>query len=208
MVTLLHVAASPRYERSESRALARTFLDTLAEHRPDVTLEEWDLWDGSLPTFGPEAASAKMSVFAGAEPTGVDAVAWNATRLAFHRFAAADYYLFSVPMWNHGVPYVLKQLIDVISQPGMVFSFDPVHGYTGLLTGRRAIVLATSAVYGEGRGPEFGEDFQLPYLTSWLRWAGIRDISTVELRPDLVVADAEVRRERAHLEARAAAKAL
>jgi hypothetical protein len=41
-------------------------------------------------------------------------------------------------MWNHGVPYVLRQLIDVISQPGLVFSFDPEHGYTRLLTGRKS----------------------------------------------------------------------
>lgn len=43
----------------------------------------------------------------------------------FDRFAAADAYLFSVPMWNAGVPYALKQWIDIISQPGWLFSFTP-----------------------------------------------------------------------------------
>jgi len=33
----------------------------------------------------------------------------------FDRFAAADAYLFSVPMWNAGVPYAVKQWIDIIS---------------------------------------------------------------------------------------------
>ena len=32
------------------------------------------------------------------------------------RFDAADYYLFSIPMWNHQVPYILKQFIDVVNQ--------------------------------------------------------------------------------------------
>ena len=62
----------------------------------------------------------------------------------------ADGYLFSVPMWNAGVPYILKQFIDVVSQPGMVFAFDPAAGYTGLLTGKKAASIYTSAVYGPG----------------------------------------------------------
>jgi LacI family transcriptional regulator len=36
------------------------------------------------------------------------------------RFLAADRLLFSVPMWNAGIPYVLKQFIDVVSQPGAI----------------------------------------------------------------------------------------
>jgi hypothetical protein len=31
----------------------------------------------------------------------------------------------------------------VISQPGLVFNFDPEHGYTGLLTGKKAVVIYT-----------------------------------------------------------------
>ncbi len=66
-----------------------------------------------------------MTVFAGQVPTGDQAVAWAAAQATFDRFAAADHYLFSVPMWNHGVPYILKQFIDVVSQPGLIFAFDP-----------------------------------------------------------------------------------
>jgi FMN-dependent NADH-azoreductase len=206
MPSLLHISASPRGERSESLAIAGTFLDTLRDSRPDITVETFDLWDGSLPPFGPAAASAKMSVFAGQEPTGEDAAAWRAAERTFRRFARADYYLFSVPMWNHGIPYVLKQFIDVVSQPGMVFSFDPQDGYTGLLTGRRAVVVYTSAVYGPGRPPEFGTDFQAPYLVSWLAWAGVADVSEVSFRPNLATPDAGLGRDAAHAAARDLAK--
>ena len=207
MPTLLHISASPRGERSESLAIARTFLDTYREHNPDHDIAEWDLWDGRLPEFGPAAATAKMDVFAGVEPSGQGAAAWRAARHTFERFNAADRYLFSVPMWNAGVPYILKQFIDVISQPGMVFGFDGETGYTGLVTGKKAAVVYTGAVYGEGRGPAFGSDFQAPYLDDWLRWAGIRDITSVYFRPNLATADAEVGRRIAHADARSAAKA-
>ncbi len=206
MTMLLHIAASPRGDRSESLALADTFLSVYRDRHPDHEIRTWNLWDGSLPEFGPAAAHAKMAVFAGADPEGDEAAAWRAARQTFTRFAAADKYLFSVPMWNHGVPYILKQLIDVISQPGMVFSFDAERGYTGLLPGRKAAVIATSAVYGPGRPPAFGNDFQLPYLHDWLSWAGFADVSDVSFRPDLATADAAGLREIAHSDARDLAK--
>ena len=206
MPSLLHISASPRGAESESLAIARTFLGTLADSRPEVTVDTFDLWDGSLPEFGPAAAAAKMSVFAGQAPAGAQATAWQAAERTFGRFAAADYYLFSVPMWNHGIPYVLKQFIDVVSQPGMVFSFDPEHGYTGLLTGRRAVVVYTSAVYGTGRPAAFGTDFQASYLRSWLNWAVIADVTEIQFRPNLATADAEAGRQAAHAAAREAAK--
>ncbi len=148
MPSLLHISASPRGARSESLAIARTFLDALRDRSSDITIDTFDLWDGTLPSFGPQAAAAKMSVFAGQQPAGEEAAAWQAAERIFRRFAAADFYLFSVPMWNHGIPYILKQFIDVVSQPGMIFRFDPQNGYTGLLAGKRAVVVYTSAVYG------------------------------------------------------------
>jgi FMN-dependent NADH-azoreductase len=208
MSKLLHLSASPRGTASESLAIAATFVDTFSDVRPDIAVEHWDLWDGTLPPFGAAAAGAKMSIFAGQEPAGERAAAWVAVHRTFERFAAADYYLFSVPMWNHGVPYILKQFIDVVSQPGLVFGFDGNTGYTGLVTGKKAVVVYTSAVYGDDRGPQFGVDFQAPYFNDWLRWAGITDVTQITFRPNLAVDDPEPGRQAAHAAARDAAKTL
>jgi FMN-dependent NADH-azoreductase len=205
MTTLLHISSSPRGTQSESLAIAATFLETFRRGHPDVVIDSFDLWDGTLPPFGPAAAAAKMAVFAGADPEGDQASAWNAARATFERFAAADLYLFSVPMWNAGIPYVLKQFIDVVSQPGMVFGFDPDDGYTGLLSGKKAAVIYTSAVYGRGRGPGFGNDFQSTFFTDWLHWAGVADVAEIEFRPNLATAEAEAGRRAAHQQARAVA---
>jgi len=200
---LLHISASPRGERSESLAIARTFLDVFREVHPGVDVEHHDLWDGTLPAFGPDAAAAKMAVFAGETPTSD---AWRAAVDTFRRFDSADRYLFSVPMWNHGVPYILKQFIDVVSQPGLVFGFDPERGYTGLLRNKRAAVVYTSAVYGPERGTAFGTDFQATYFRDWLRWAGVDVAAEIFFRPNLAIADAEPGRRAAHAAARDAAK--
>ena len=206
MTKLLHISASPRGEHSESLAIARTFLDALRESHPQITIDEYDLWDGTLPPFGPAATAGKMAVFAGQQPSGAAAEAWRAVEATFRRFDAADRYLFSVPMWNAGVPYVLKQFIDVVSQPGLLFGFDPATGYRGLLSGKKAAVVYTSAVYGPGRGPAFGSDFQSTFFTDWLHWAGVEDVTEIHLRPDLVADDVDVRRALAHAQARDAGK--
>ena len=63
------------------------------------------------------------------------------------------------------VPYILKQFIDVVSQPGLVFGFDPERGlHRPAAAASKAAVIYTSAVYGPGRGPAFGADFQAPVL--------------------------------------------
>ncbi len=206
MPKLLHISASPRGERSESLAVAASFLDTFRAEHPEVAVETYDLWDGTLPAFGTDAAAAKMAIFAGEQPAGAAARAWQSAVDTFHRFDAADLYLFSVPMWNAGLPYVLKQFIDVVSQPGLVFGFDPEQGYRGLLIGKKAAVIYTSAVYGPERGPAFGADFQAPFLTGWLRWAGVTDVSEVHFRPNLATADADTARRHAHDQARDLAK--
>ncbi|NUW33259.1 NAD(P)H-dependent oxidoreductase [Nonomuraea sp. SMC257] len=196
MGKLLHISASPRGEASESLRIARVFTETFQEAHPDDEVEHWDLWDGSLPDFA-VGARAKMTVFGGDEPQGAEAEAWEAARRTFERFDSADRLLFSVPMWNASVPYVLKQFIDVVSQPGWIFTVDPATGYGPQLSGRgkRVAVVYTSAVWGPPLGPEFGSDFQSTFFGDWLRWTGLTDIQDIRFHPTLTGDRDEARRE-------------
>ena len=207
MTRLLHVSASPRGTASESLRIADVFLETYRETHPDAEIEHWDLWDGTLPAFGPAAVAAKMAIFAGADPEGDAAAAWRDVLAAFARFDAADHLLFSVPMWNSGIPYVLKQFVDVVSQPGAIFTVDPVTGYEHLLAGRgkKVATVYTSVVYAPQLGPNFGSNFQSTYFADWLRWTGIDDIAEIHYHPSLT-GDTELERKRADERARAIAE--
>jgi FMN-dependent NADH-azoreductase len=207
MSHLLHISSSPRSADSESLRIARTFIDTYRDCHPDDEIETWDLWDGTLPEFGPAAATAKMSVLGGTDLNAAQTLAWRHVQAVIERFLAADRLLFSVPMWNAGVPYILKQFIDIVSQPGTIFSVDPQTGYEHLLAdqGRKAAVVYASGVWGPALGPEFGSNFQSPYLVDWLRWTGISDIVEVGFHPTLT-GDVDDARQSADTEARAAAK--
>lgn len=208
MNRLLHISSSPRGAASESLRIAGAFTEAFRDAHPDAEVDTWDLWDGSLPEFGAAAAAAKMMVFGGQAPRGEQAAAWRTALDTFARFDAADQLLFSVPMWNSSVPYILKQFIDVISQPGLVFEVDPQAGYTPLLAGRgkKAAVVYTSAVWGPGLGPEFGRDFQSAYFTDWLHWTGIDEVREIRFHPTLA-GDADAERMAAHAAARELGKA-
>ena len=207
MTKLLHISSSPRGAASVSLGIAHVFLEAYAAAHDDVQIDHYDLWDGSLPVFGPAAAGAKMTVFAGGTPEGEQAAAWRDAQAVFQRFDAADRLLFSVPMWNAGVPYILKQFIDVVSQPGWVFGVDVVTGYQHLLAskGKKAAVIYTSAVWGPQVSPAFGSDFHSTFFNDWLRWTGISDISEIRYHPTLT-GDATEARRLAHEQAHVIAK--
>jgi FMN-dependent NADH-azoreductase len=203
MSTLLHVCASPRGEESESLALADTFLEAYLADHADTVVDTLDLWQTTLPAFGRNAASAKMTAYYGGELAGEMAAVWAQVEAVAQRFTAADRYLFSVPMWNFGVPYVLKHWIDVVTQPGILFGFDQAAGYLGLLGGKKAAAIYTSAgtpgAYGTG-------DFHATFLNDWLRFIGVTDLTEIRFQPALLTPTPDEDRASAHDRARHAGK--
>jgi FMN-dependent NADH-azoreductase len=180
MKRLLVLDASPRGAESSTRAVTAAIRDGVHAAVPDTEIDEWNLWDDPLPPFGPAEVAAKMAVIGADTP---DAAVWQRLENAFRRFDAADTYVFGVPMWNGGIPWVLKLFIDTVTQPGLLFRFDPASGYHGLLRHKRAVVVYASAVYRPGLAPAFGRDFQSTYFEDWLRFAGIDDVRPVRIPP-------------------------
>ena len=109
-------------------------------------------------------------------------------------------------MWNFGVPYKLKQYIDLLSMPGTLFGFEPSKGYIGLLKGKRATAVYTAAIYMSGLSKSYGTDHASTYLTDWLNFAGIDDVTNVWFYGSKMRGEAETKAafKKAQSEARAA----
>jgi FMN-dependent NADH-azoreductase len=197
MARLLYIEASPRKERSASIEVSRAFLETYQTTHPDDEIETLDIWASDLPSFNGEALAAKYAGLNGAPLTPEQTAVWNEIRRLAAPFLAADKLLLAVPLWNFGIPYRLKQLIDLISQKDILFSFDG-YGFQGLLKARKALV-----VYARGLDylsktsstPAAAYDFQKSYMEMWLRFVGATEISSIVVEKTLfgVASDVESR---------------
>jgi len=184
MAKLLYIESSPRKSRSKSIRVAEEFLAVYKNLHPEDSIEKIDLWSKQLPEFNGFTIDAKYSVLHGQDHTDVQANAWQSVVDVCDQFKSADKYLFSVPMWNFGIPYKLKHYIDVIAQPGQTFSFDPSTGYSGLVTGKPAVVAyARGGAYGEGQAKAM--DMQMQYLDMLLRFIGFENIHNIFVEPTL-----------------------
>jgi FMN-dependent NADH-azoreductase len=185
MAKLLYIEASPRKDRSRSIRVARAFLAAHQKSHPNDSVETLDLWATTLPPFHGPTIEAKYAILQGESHTPEQAQAWKSVVDVIEHFKSADKYLFSLPMWNFGVPYVLKHYIDVLIQPGLTFSFDPATGYKGLVTGRKAVAIyARGGAYSPGTGME-DYDLQSKTIAGIFGFIGITDLVNIFVEPTL-----------------------
>jgi len=78
----------------------------------------------NLPDFDSQAIGAKYKGVSKEPMDSSELSIWIRIQSLVKRFQEADRIVLSVPMWNFGYPYKLKQLIDLVSQRNMLFTFD------------------------------------------------------------------------------------
>ncbi len=184
MPRILYIECSPRKERSRSIQVARAFIEAYELKNPDHTIDKLDLWQTELPRFDNEIINTKYAIFHGEEPTAEQAAAWEAVEDIIEDFKSADKYLFSLPMWNFSIPYILKHYIDIITQPG--YTFVPTEsGYKGLLPCKPVVcIYARGGAYAPHTGAK-GFDFQSRYLEHVLKFIGLKDVQHIFIEPTL-----------------------
>jgi len=169
MKKIVVIHSSPRGEQSNSTQLADYFVNFLQASDSECQIDHLNLWQLTLPAMDAVATSAKYAIMEGKALDSEQANRWQMIEKCFRHFYEADLVVIALPVWNFGVPYVLKHYIDVITQPGLCFTWCPEAGYTSLLAPRTAVIVSSSASdYGEGAGNE-QDDFCLRYLSHWLK---------------------------------------
>ena len=184
-MNVLYIEASPLKQRSHTIEAARAFLDAYRNARPDDTIETIDLWAEELPPFDGATIEAKFAVLRRNEFTPLQQAKWSAVQAVSRRFNAADKYVFSVPMWNFGIPYKLKHYIDVVTLAGENWTWTREQGYRSLLSGKRAVLIYSSAGAYVLTQPPHAADFQKPYLRHWLSFIGVHDVEEINVAPTL-----------------------
>lgn len=204
MTRLLHILGSPRGERSRSDKVARRLIAGLDAD----AVEALDLAATDLPAFDGAAIEGRYDLIEGRAVDPAVIAAWDGIRAAVAHFLSFDTYVFGVPMWNFGVPWRLKQYIDVLTQPGLTFTVS-AEGVQGLAAGRRAILVCSGALDIRPGQPGAELDFQTAYMRAWLGFIGITEVHALQVRPTYGSPDeVEAAMDRAYAEADALAVAL
>lgn len=176
---LLHIIASPRSEKSNTLRVSNALLDALDARVPDLSVEEVDLFRTDLPAVAGDNIEAKYGLMVG-QAIGKDhAESWRAIEREIERFAAADAYVVSTPMWNLSIPYALKYYIDCIVQPGYLFRYDEHGRPIPMLHGKKMVVVTSRGSDYSEQSPLHAFDFQEPYLRAIFGFVGITDLTFV-----------------------------
>jgi FMN-dependent NADH-azoreductase len=166
-----------------------TFLSELRRLHSTMVIDSLNLWETDLPEFNGRTIAAKYAKLAGRAMTPEEAAAWEQIREIVERLRTSDALVVATPMWNFGIPYKLKHWIDLITQPGLTFTFDPVEGYLPLLQPRPTLVVLSSA--GDySKGPSRGRpDLASPYLQEAFKFIGLSDVKVVLVGPTVGLAE-------------------
>jgi len=175
---LLHIKVSPDLAGSASRIASAHLVEKLRAQHTDLDETVLDLAQHPLPHLDAYTIGAFFT-----QPDQRDA----AQRAAIHtserlvdQLFACDTLVISSPMWNLGLPSVLKAWFDHITRAGRTFAFTPDGSKVGLVNGKKVYsVVASGSMFAHG---PFAQDDQFtPYIRVALEYIGISDVEFIRV---------------------------
>jgi FMN-dependent NADH-azoreductase len=174
MSTVLVLNSSALGSASVSRQLTEAAVAKLRSRNPALLVVTRDLSETPVPHLTIDGASA----IRGAEPANAAQIAArNLSNELIDELRSADTVIIGAPMYNFGIPSVLKAWFDHVLRAGVTFRYTE-KGPEGLVTGKQAIVIESrGGFYSEGPAQAF--DSQEPHLRTLLGFIGITDVTFI-----------------------------
>lgn len=179
-MTLLDIQASPRGNLSNSIALTNAFIAASLELKRPTKIDTLNVWNEHLPEFDAEAIGAKYKAVKGTAMTEPEIAIWKRIQSLIQRFQNADRIIVGTPMWNFGIPYKLKQLIDLVAQRNYLFTYDGRQYGPHLQVEKAIVVYTRGSQFIEGTPiPPSRFDHQATCIDFWLKLIGVREVKSV-----------------------------
>jgi FMN-dependent NADH-azoreductase len=172
MTNLLQINSSVFSLGGQSSLLADQFVASWKKANAGGTVTTRDLGADGLPHLGGATAGAFFTPADKRDDAQKAAVALSDELVT--EIQAADVIVIGAPMYNFGIPSVLKAYFDHVARAGMTFSYTE-SGPVGLLTGKKVMVFATRGGVYVGTP----DDLHTAYLRQFLSFLGLTDVSFV-----------------------------
>jgi len=171
---ILKIITSTKGETSFSNQLSDAVIEKLKAAHPDSKVQTLDLSKTPLPYLTDSHISA---VYAPAETHSAEqTAALRYSDEAIECLLDSDVIVIGVPLYNFGIPAVLKGWIDQVARAGKTFSYS-AEGPKGLVTDKKVYLsIASGAIFSEG--PYKSYDFSESYLRAVFGFLGMTDVTT------------------------------
>ncbi|GAA4316245.1 FMN-dependent NADH-azoreductase [Mucilaginibacter gynuensis] len=177
MKKILHIISSPRGAESYSIKLGNAIIDKLKEESPESEVKVHDLTTELFPHLEESHITSFYTPAEQRSPESAEAVKHSDT--AIQEIQDADTIVIGAPLYNFGIHSTLKAWIDHISRAGVTFSYSD-KGVEGLVKNKKVyLAVSSGGVYSEG--PMQSYDFVVPYLTKFLGFIGMTDVTAVRV---------------------------
>ncbi len=151
--TLLHIDSSARVTRSHSRRLSKAFVEAWSARTPDTYVIRRDLGINPPPAINEQWIASAFT--AEAERSAELKAALSVSDTYINELVQADVIVMGAPMYNYGMPAVLKAWFDQVVRVDRTFNFDPSQDtwpLSPILTGKTLIILSSRGEFGFERG--------------------------------------------------------
>ncbi|MEM6858347.1 MAG: NAD(P)H-dependent oxidoreductase [Pseudomonadota bacterium] len=170
MSNILYITASIRGDESVSNQIGQALLGSIKGDGDTVTVR--DLSKNDIPFVDAARFEANLTPEANRTPEQAELAAISDTLI--DELMAADTIVFATPVYNFGVPAVVKAWADLVARAGTTFKYTE-NGPVGLLEDRKVYLAAASG--GTPIGANF--DFMSSWLKFFLGFLGISDIEVI-----------------------------
>ncbi|HEX7910177.1 MAG TPA: NAD(P)H-dependent oxidoreductase [Paraburkholderia sp.] len=197
---IMHVDASAKRERSNSRALSRYFLERLREQGADLEIDYLDVAIDTPPHVTEAFAIATYTAEHDRTPAMKATLAGSDALCK--RLLAADAFVFAMPMYNWSMPSAFKAFIDSVTRGGLTYQFDENGSVVGQLSRQKTLFITSRGADLRAGSPYAAMDALTPALKAAFGFLGVAEPTFVDAQP-LQFADPEARTaalQRAHAE--------
>jgi FMN-dependent NADH-azoreductase len=174
---ILHIISSPRGEASQTIQLSEAIIKKLIAKNNDATVTVRNLTVNPLPYIIDTHIQSFNTPAENRSAEHLKDLRNSDEVLA--ELKNADVLVIGAPMYNFGIPAVLKSWIDHLARAGVSFTYT-ADGPVGLIQGKKVfLAIGTGGVYSEGDYKAI--DFIEPYLRTSLGFFGMTDVTAFRI---------------------------
>ncbi|PRY06290.1 FMN-dependent NADH-azoreductase [Paraburkholderia sp. BL25I1N1] len=178
---IMHVDASAKRERSNSRALSRYFLERLREEGAQVEVDYLDVTIDTPPHVNEAFAIATYTAAQDRTPAMKAALAGSDALC--QRLLDADAFVFAMPMYNWSMPSAFKAFIDSITRTGLTYVNADDGRVVGQLSRQKVLFITSRGADLRAGSPYEGMDALTPSLRAAFGFLGVADPTFVDAQP-------------------------